>query len=265
MQRVKKRFRDPTFDKHGSIQSCIRTNDLELVGDGSHLTYFEMVGNFSFGNNDYESSVELWHRIIQELNIKIDEVRVHPSRDDHKQMWSSRGYFIVDDLSCEWSDGQIGGHCCELFVNGLEIGNLVNPLNHSTDVGFGFERLVQVFEQKQRVDETSIFDLTLHPIISDHKRTLEFFWKNGIKPGNKGREYVCRRLLRRIIRYSTGTEPLFVFNEWLQSEKQSLEKRLKLATRVWKRHKNEPSEWWWNTYGIFPEELKIIKLEHDQK
>src|SRR5580658_9182607 len=60
MQQVKDRFETPDGSKYGSIQSCVRTNDLELVGDGSHLTYFEMIGNFSFGGNDYELSVELW-------------------------------------------------------------------------------------------------------------------------------------------------------------------------------------------------------------
>lgn len=85
MQQVKDRFLNPNGGKYGSLQSCIRTNDLESVGDGCHLTYFEMLGNFSFGGNDFETSVELWHSIVKDLNIPITEVRVHPDRLDHKK------------------------------------------------------------------------------------------------------------------------------------------------------------------------------------
>ncbi len=75
MQQVRGRFLDPDGGRYGSLQSCIRTNDLELVGDGSHLTYFEMVGNFSFGGLDYEESVELWHAILLDLGVAVTEVR----------------------------------------------------------------------------------------------------------------------------------------------------------------------------------------------
>lgn len=259
MQRVKRRFRSPDGGHHGSLQSCVRTDDIDLVGDGSHLTYFEMVGNLSFGGDDYPRSVELWHSILTDLRIPVTEVHCFPSRLDHQQIWRDRGYVIVPDLSCVWSDGQVGGHCCELFCGNLEIGNLVNPLGHSVDVGFGWERLHQVFERVERVDQTSLFDRQLHPVISDHVRTISIMQENGIVPGNKGRNYVCRRLLRRLLRRITDES--FPFDDWLSVERELRERNLRNGRRSWKKVRDKPIEFWWDTFGILPEEMDMIRLK----
>lgn len=250
MQRVKDRFLNPDGSKHGSLQSCIRTNDLESVGDGSHLTYFEMLGNFSFGGNDYEISVEMWHSIIKDLRIPISEVRVHPDRMDHKSMWIKRGYHVVNDRKCQWSDGNIHGECCELFRSNMEVGNLVNPLRHSTDVGFGWERLIQILENKHRVDETSLFDQTLDPVVRDYCRTLRVLRECGVTPGPKGKEYVCRRLLRKVLHCQ-----LDGLQDWIDSERELRDRNLKLVQRLSKRYGNKPPEWWHKTFGILPVDL----------
>lgn len=258
MQNHKPRFHQPDGGKHGSMQSCVRTNDLELVGDGTHLTSFQMIGNFSFGGNDYERSVDLWHSIVTDLNINVSTVHVHPDCPSHEQLWQHRGYTTVHDLECVWSDGDIGGFCSELYVDHLEIGNLVNPLGHSTDVGFGLERLLQVIENKSRVDETSLFDVSLSPVSRDHQRTLRLMLENGIKPGNKGREYVCRRLLRRMLRQNdSGFDPVIV--HWIDEERRSSELRIKRAKSAWRRHSHQPVSWWWDSFGILPEEIELIK------
>lgn len=258
MQRVKQRFHVLDGSKHGSLQSCVRTDDLELVGDGSHLTYFQMVGNFSFGGEDYEGSVELWYSILSDLRIPVTEIHVHPSRNDHRQLWIDRGYSVRPDESCIWSDGTISGHCCEIFCGDLEIGNLVNPLGHSTDVGFGWERLHQVVEEECRVDQTSLFNSNLHPIVSDHSRTITILRENGIEPGNKGRSYVCRRLLRRMLRLLTGDES-FEFDDWLQQERGLREQSIRRGRRCWKKHHDKPPWFWWETFGILPEEMKELQ------
>ncbi len=262
MQRVKDRFHNPDGKRYGSLQSCIRTNDLELVGDGSHLTYFEMVGTFGFGDNDYETSVQLWHSILYDLNIRVTEVRVHPSRPDHKELWTGRGYNVIEDDSCSWSDGNISGECCELFCGNLEIGNLVNPLGNSTDVGFGWERLHQIVEGKHRVDETSLFQGG-HPIVSDHCRTLQVLYENGIEPGNKGRNYVCRRLIRRILPLLSGQST--VFDEWIEQESLLRERCLKTGRRKWRKYSDKPPEWWWETFGILPDEMPLLGKNMYQK
>lgn len=256
MQRVKEKFIVPDKSKHASLQSCIRMNDLDLVGDGTHLTYFEMLGNFSFGNNDYELSIEMWHSLLLDLNIKVDNIHVHPTQLNHKVFWQKYGYDIIDDLECVWSDGDIGGYCCEVYSRGLEIGNLVNTLEHSTDVGFGWERLHLIVENKHRIQDTSLF-IQHHPIVSDHMRTLEILYKNDIQPGNKGRNYVCKKLLRRIIPYLNGHEK-FIFNEWLEDQKDKLVIALNRAKKMLRKHKDKSIEWWYETCGVFPEELKQI-------
>ena len=143
---------------------------------------------------------------------------VHPDCNNHKDMWLKRGHTVVDDPDCQWSDGNIGGFCCEMYSRGVEIGNLVNTLGHSTDVGFGWERLHMIVEGVERVDQTSLFGKH-HPVVADHIRALEVMWRNNITPGSKGRNYVCQRLLRRIIPLLDGTEK-FVFDEWLEQQKQ---------------------------------------------
>jgi len=257
MQRVKRRFYQPDGGHHGSLQSCVRTDDLELVGDGSHLTYFQMVGNFSFGGEDYETSVELWHSILWDLGIPVTEIRVHPNRSDHRRLWLDRGYTVKPDESCVWSDGRIGGHCCEVFCGELEVGNLVNPLGHSTDVGFGWERLHQIVENKDRVDQTSLFDKKMHPVVSDHCRTITIMRENGIEPGNRGRNYVCRRLLRRMLRLLTGHES-FEFDDWLQQERELRERNIRQGRRLWRKHREKPPSFWWETFGIMPDEIDLL-------
>jgi hypothetical protein len=124
MQRVRHRFTSPDGSVYGSLQGCVRTSDLGPVGDGTHLT--------SFGGPDYRVSCEMWTRILQGLKIGLEHVHVHPAREDHKRIWRGLGHEVLDDPECVWSDGQIGGHCCEVYSRGAEIGNLVNPLGHST-------------------------------------------------------------------------------------------------------------------------------------
>lgn len=256
MQNLKQKFLTPNGTKYGSLQSCVRTNDLELVGDGSHLTFFQMLGNFHFGG-DYEVSVELWHSILRDCSIPVDSVHCHPDNQTHKKLWISRGYQVQDDSECVWSDGNVGGNCCEIYSRGLEIGNLVNTLGHSVDVGFGWERLIQITENVSRVDQTSLFG-NYHPIISDHSRTLEVFWRHNIMPGNKGRNYICRRLVRRMMPL-LNTEK-FIFQDWIESEKEQLNKRLREAKRIWRRYQDKSPEWWWTTCGILPEEIELIRV-----
>lgn len=263
MQVVKPKFHNPDNSYYSSLQSCLRTIDLDLVGDGTHLTYFEMLGSFSFGNNDYHKSVKMWHSIVTELSVPVTHVTVHPTQEHHKKLWDDLGYVVIPDEECTWSDGEIGGFCCELFVNDLEIGNLVNPLGSSVDVGFGLERLVQVIEGKNRVDETSLFNQNWHPIVRDHARSVTHLLEQQIMPGNKGRYNVCKDIIRRMLPYLE--EPLQPEVEyWVERERELIHQKTYTLERYRNSLHKKPYEYWYNTFGLTQQEIEIF-LERVQE
>lgn len=258
MQPLKSRFLDPDGGVHGSVQGCLRTDDLDEVGDGRHLTFFEMVGNFSFHGPTYDRSVELWHDLLGRLHVPVSHITVHPDRPDHRRLWERRGYRVRPDLECVWSDGAIGGHCTEVYVGELEVGNLVNTLGHSTDVGFGLDRLMQVVEGVSRVDETSLFDRRFCPVGRDHVRALTVLHEQGIAPGPRHREYVVRRILRRLLPLLPPVRPVLPFDGWIEHEVQLRERCLRQGRRLWRRHGHQPVRWWWESCGLLPEEVRLL-------
>ena len=202
----------------------------------------------------------MWTDIVLELELPISYVTVHPE-SNFDRFWERR-FEIRHDPGCVWTDGTVGGFCSELFTNdGLEIGNLVNPLGHSVDVGFGLERMLQLMEHKQRVDDTELFNPSLDPVSRDHFRTLCVFKEQGIVPGNKGRNYVCRRLIRRFIRLNpSGVE--CPFSDWIGSEQVRMEQSIRNARRFWRRNRG-PNEgltdsFYWDTFGVMPEEMSLV-------
>ena len=245
MQVFKSRFTEKDGQHQSSIHSCIRTDDIDLVGDGNHLTSFEMIGNFSFGNDDYLSTCRMWDAILCDLEFPVTHVTVHPSQTSHEAIWRELGYKIVLDEGCLWSDGNIGGYCCEIFSGELEVGNLVNPMGDSVDVGFGMERMVQILENKERVDETSLFGEG-HPIVRDHERTLRLMQKNGVYPGAKSRLGMCRQLVRRVLKF---VDALGELTPWLESENELLLRRRLDMERYSKRFGSKPPEYWKETHG----------------
>lgn len=261
MQTLKPRFQRPDGTSYGNIQHCVRTNDIDEVGDGTHLTFFQMIGSFAFGTWDYERHVAMWTNIVLDLELPISHVNVHPD-SNFEHFWEDK-FPVRHDPSCVWTDGNVGGFCSELFTpGGVEVGNLVNPLGHSVDVGFGFERMLQVLESKPRIDDTELFNPVLDPVSRDHFRTLSVFKEQDIVPGNKGRNYVCRRLIRRFIRLNAyGVE--CPFSDWMQSERARMEQSIRDARRFWRRNQDKdgtlPDSFYWDTFGIMPEEMSLVR------
>ena len=261
-------------------QKCIRVsgkhNDLEEVGrDTYHHTFFEMLGNWSFGDYfkkeaiswAWELLTEVWKLPKEKLYATIFEGDAKdnvPRDDEAAEMWKNMTDIQSDhilaygkkdnfwemgdtgpcgpcseihiDRGPEYCDNDSPGHVCR--VNGdcarfIELWNLVFiqynrdetselhqlPAQH-VDTGAGFERLVAVIQQKASNYDTDLFTpildqiaaLTGKPysagesgvafrVIADHVRALSFAIADGAVPGNEGRGYVLRRILRRAARF----------------------------------------------------------------
>ena len=178
-----------------SVQKSFRTSDIDEVGDESHLTFFEMLGNFSFGGpltSDTPSlrtsyfkkgAIEYAHEFIaKEMGLTIDYVSVFKGDDDvpadteSEEIWKSLGVANIKKMGREdnfWGPTGNEGPCgptTEIYVNGLEVWNIVfnefycdknkklTPLKiKGVDTGMGLERLVMVVQKKSNIFETDLF------------------------------------------------------------------------------------------------------------
>lgn len=222
-----------------SCQKCVRTSDIEEVGDERHLTFFEMLGNFSFGGYWKEEAIQYAHEFITSpewMNLKIDFVTVFegeeniPADLESEQIWKSIDPSIEVRKSNKsdnfWGPTGEEGPCgptTEIYVDGIEIWNIVfneffqhkdktlEPLKiKGIDTGMGLERLALVSQFPGQTGEKTIFDTDLFDyvadrnskegrIIADHIRTAVFMIADGVTPSNTERGYVLRRLIRRAI------------------------------------------------------------------
>ena len=259
-----------------TVQKCVRAggkhNDLENVGfTARHHTFFEMLGNFSFGDYFKEDAIAFaWEFVTKRLNIPVAKlhVTVYKTDDEAFDIWHKKIGVPVDKIyrlgekDNFWAMGDTGpcGPCTEIFVDRgprfqgeptgdgdryMEIWNLVfmqyernasgelSPLpNKSVDTGAGLERIASFLQDVDTNYETDIFvdimtntarlagkpyqpgtpDSFFFRVIADHARATTFLMSDGVFPGNEGRGYVLRRIMRRAIRYGQKLgfkEPFF--------------------------------------------------------
>src|SRR3989344_1692029 len=172
-----------------SIQKCVRTSDIESVGDESHLTFFEMLGNFSFGGYGKKKAIQYGYDFItKEMGLRIDYVSVFkgeldiPADSESEKIWKEVDPNIeIKKAGREdnfWGPTGLEGPCgptSEIYVNGVEIWNLVfNEYYQNSDkslkkletlgidTGMGLERLAVSVQNKKNIFETDLFE----PIIS---------------------------------------------------------------------------------------------------
>jgi alanyl-tRNA synthetase len=265
------------YKRAADTQKCIRVsgkhNDLEEVGvDTYHHTFFEMLGNWSFGDYYKEEAIQwAWELLTEVWQLPKERLyaTVYKTDDEAYEIWKKylpenqiQRFGEKDNF---WEMGETGpcGPCSEIhydrtedlsgakLVNAgspdvIEIWNLVfiqynrntqgelEPLKAKhVDTGMGFERIVSVIQGTKSNYDTDVFmpiiqriselsgkkyntelgnsDGIAMRVIADHLRTLSFAIADGALPGNEGRSYVLRRILRRASRYSRNlgfNEPL---------------------------------------------------------
>jgi len=260
-----------------SSQRCVRAggkhNDLENVGYTTrHHTFFEMLGNFSFGDYFKREAIQYgWDFLTGTLGLAPEKLWVTVFEDDDEaaDIWlkeikvDPERFSRLGAKDNFWAMGDTGpcGPCSEIFYDHgaevaggppgspdedgdryVEIWNLVFmqfdrsadgemvPLpKPSVDTGMGLERVAAVM---QGVHTNYDIDLFAHLIqatadvlgvekdgssslnvIADHIRACSFLIVDGVLPGNEGRGYVLRRIIRRAIRHGKklGTDDLFFY------------------------------------------------------
>lgn len=265
------------YTRAADTQKCIRVsgkhNDLEEVGyDTYHHTFFEMLGNWSFGDY-YKTEAIAWSWELLTDVWKLPKERLHATvyqtDDEAYEIWKKylpeTQIHRFGDKDNFWEMGDTGpcGPCSEIhfdrtpdlsggpLVNAgvqevIEIwnnvfiqynrrpdGSLEELTSKHVDTGMGFERVTAVMQGKLSNYDTDVFqpiisltsslcgkpyhadlenmDGVAMRVIADHIRTLTFAIADGAIPGNEGRGYVLRRILRRAARYARNlglTEPV---------------------------------------------------------
>lgn len=263
----------PPAPRATSVQKCVRTPDIEEVGKTTrHGTFFQMCGNFSFGDYFKEQAIayawELLTNSVEEGGFGLEPDRlwitVYLDDDEAEQIWRERIGVPAERIQRLgkadnfWSMGVPGpcGPCSEINYDrgpefGVEGGPAVNDERYveiwnlvfmqfergagfgkddfeilgdlpsqNIDTGLGLERLAMILQGVQnlyeidtsrvvidkatelsgvRYGEKNDSDVSLR-VVSDHMRTSVMLIGDGVSPGNEGRGYVLRRIMRRAIR-----------------------------------------------------------------
>lgn len=245
MQKHKPRFSDP--HERGTlsdIQHCLRLNDLDEIGDGTHYLDFYMLGLFSFRKMSLSDGIGFWMGFLDLLGIEVDEVTVHPDKVQWKELYSHLPVKVRLDPECTWSDGQIRGYCTEFYVQGVEIGNIVNPGGDCLDCGFGLERLQWFCDQQQELDPSPP---TPGQILF---RTIGVLLDSGVEPGPRQQSYVLRSLIRKGLRQGEDLpdHPL------VEQERQRLGRVERSLERLRRKYPDKPPQYFWETHGIHPDD-----------
>ncbi|KAB8145082.1 alanine--tRNA ligase [Chloroflexia bacterium SDU3-3] len=257
------------YTRATSAQKCLRVsgkhNDLEEVGPSPrHQTFFEMLGNFSFGDYFKADAIQLaWDLLTKELELPVERLwftvfggnDLVPADEEAEQLWLKVGaspdrILRFGEKDNFWVMGDTGpcGPCSEITVylgedlsrmradgvnsddpDYVEIWNNVfmqfdretmQPIpKPSIDTGMGLERIAMVMQGVKATYDTDAFtpiigktiallgsderhyraNFAPYRAVADHARAVAFLMSEGIQPGNTGRNYVLRRLLRRAV------------------------------------------------------------------
>jgi alanyl-tRNA synthetase len=249
MQKHKPLFSDPTHTGQtlSDVQHCLRLKDMDEIGDGTHNLDFWMLGLFSFRHWSVRDTVLFWYGFLDSLGIPPDTVTIPPHRPDWYSLYEGLPVTILVDPGCVWSDGVIGGDCTEFYKDGVEIGNIVNPLGTCMDCGFGLERL-EVCLDKISPPPTLFSNPTRPDILC---RTIGVLVDDGVIPGNKEQGFVLRKLIRRQM-LEQGPLPV---HPLVLGEKDKVDRIRRSIPGILRRHPGKTPGFYRDTFGIEPEWL----------
>ncbi|MFY9463147.1 MAG: alanine--tRNA ligase-related protein, partial [Candidatus Sungiibacteriota bacterium] len=238
-----------------SIQKSFRTSDIDEVGDEQHLTFFEMMGNFSFGGYFKKEAIQYaFDFLTKEIGVAISYITIFqgkeeigvPKDEESRAIWQSLGVKDIREEGMEdvfWGPTGSAGPCgptTEIYCKNaagqdIEIWNIVfnefffagsreellsgisgkkleKLKTPGVDTGMGLERLAMISQGKKNIFETDLFSpfmlfLRGNPeyqeqhgrIVADHTRAAIFLLADGVRPSNKERGYILRRLIRRAV------------------------------------------------------------------
>ncbi len=288
-----------------TVQKCLRVsgkhNDLDNVGPSPrHHTFFEMLGNFSFGDYFKREAIDYaWTFLTGEMGIPADRLvaTTHREDDEAYEHWRrslglpDQRVLRMGDKTNFWMMADVGPcgpttevhydfgeeHCtcgrpdCSVALDNdcgrwLEVWNLVfmqydqdeaghrRPLPaHGVDTGMGFERLTAILQGVYSNYETDLFlpimdavqrlrghspaereaHATAYRVLADHSRAIAFLIADGVLPGNEGRNYVLRLIMRRAMRFGRlmGFEEPFLCSTVAEVVSTMSEPYPELATR----------------------------------
>lgn len=263
----------PPFPRASSVQKCVRTPDIEEVGKTTrHGTFFQMCGNFSFGDYFKEGAIKLaWELLTTPVahgGYGLDPeklwITVYEEDDEAERIWRDVVGVPAERIQRlgkkdnYWSMGVPGpcGPCSEInYDRGLEFGEEGGPAvnderyveiwnlvfmqyergegtgkedfeilgdlpSKNIDTGLGLERLAMILQGVQNMYETDTLKVVIDKateltgvrygaehgsdvslrVVADHMRTSVMLIGDGVTPGNEGRGYVLRRIMRRAVR-----------------------------------------------------------------
>ena len=213
----------PPSPRITTCQKCVRTGDIENVGrTARHHTYFEMLGDFSFGDYFKKEIIPWsWEFLTKELELPADKlwVTIHPTDDEAYEIWHNvvgvpdERIVRLEENFWETGSGPCGPDS-ELHIDMGEerVASVLQgkPSNFETDLIFPIiEYAAKVAGVEYGKDKKT--DVSLK-VIADHVRSITFMIADGVLPSNEGRGYVLRRVLRRAVRHARliGIEDKFL-------------------------------------------------------
>lgn len=259
MQRLKPLFLDKDYKGTlSTTQLCLRMNDFEELGDGTHELMFHMLGLFSFRQLSLQDSINFWLSWLTKIDLRPEYITIHPDKIEQWKLLYPKDIEIKSDPQCLWSDGVIGGYCTEFYKDDVEIGNIVNPLGDCIDCGFGLERIMYLKYP------SLIEQISKGPVL---KRVIKQLLREGLKPGHKTHGHVLKKLLITLVYTTSSLDGQVDYDQVLNNQISQWKKYFTYTKRS-EHYRKKSVSWWINSFGVDPTKIhmwEFLKKKYPDK